>query len=87
MMTLRVLGKLEQCRTFDTPLDLERVTRITSVRSIARKRFYHEILEAARQVGDHEVCHAVEQVLFPKWNAKEWFAKKARGVRRRLLGA
>lgn len=85
MMTLRVLGALDRCRTFATPLDLNRVARLTSVRSIARRRFYTDIAAAAEKAGDRAIVRAIEQALAPK-SERHWLLKKAGKLRRTLIG-
>jgi hypothetical protein len=85
MLTLRLNHALDRCKTFEAPLDLDAVSKLTSVQSVLRRRFYEEILQGSRANGDHEMADAVHRALFPPKSAGKWVVKKARGVKRRMM--
>jgi hypothetical protein len=85
MLTLRLAGALDRCRTFAVPFDLDRVSRLV-LTSDARRRFYQELLAAAKQCGDRDAAAVVEQVLRRRGHVKRWLARTAGGLRRRVLG-
>jgi hypothetical protein len=85
MMTLRLAGALDRCKTFDRPLDLAAVADLRSVVSISRRGFYKEILDLAERQGEQDIAHAIKQVLARPNPKQRWLAKKATGFRRRVL--
>jgi hypothetical protein len=91
MMTLRVAGALERCRTFDAPLDLNLIAQ-GSVIKPSRVAFYREILDGAAAAGDHEVARAAERAITPapprrrRRRVGGWLFRKAGWVGRKVLG-
>jgi hypothetical protein len=84
MVTLQVAGALERCGTFDAPLDLAAVARLGIVKP-ARRRFYEDILKAARAAGDERIVRAIEGALTAP-RQRGWLMTQAGRVKCKALG-